>query len=83
MSDTDGWTLKQCQQEIWLSGKLGISLSGVTDLPARREMVRGAILERKLADTEAVRTRSTGIHSWRQLFQRCYGEPLVEQKSWL
>lgn len=67
-------------REMRLAKLLGLPLdwdSGVTTPEQRRELIRTAILEQRLADTECYRATPRGSRSWRQAFQETFGTPLV------
>lgn len=69
-------------RDLWLARRLGRNgvlvedlFNGVTDPDERKRRLRAAILERQVADIRCGRDRGSAL-TYRQAFERIYGEPL-------
>lgn len=64
--------------EAWIARRLHRPdlFAGVTTAEERRERVRAAILDGRMAEAIAGKRRDASCESWSQLFHRVYGEPL-------
>jgi len=70
----------QAERIEWFEGfaqrRLGVDFArGLTDVNDRRELIRAAILDAKLADAQPGKTGDT--RSWRELYRAVYEQDLT------
>lgn len=63
--------------EDWICRRLRLDLfAGTTTPDERRERLRREILERDLAEAIAGKRKGHPAETWRDIFERVYGQPL-------
>lgn len=66
--------------ETWIARRLRRPdlFAGVTTADDRRERVRAAIVDGRMAEGIAGKRRDASCETWSDLFARVYGEPLTK-----
>lgn len=69
--------------ESWIARRLDRPdlFAGVTTAEERRERVRAAILEGRMEEAVAGRRAGYGCETWRETFERVYGQPLGQREA--